>query len=71
AGGRWSTFDITANRDVLTVVMNGQTTVNAVRDGRHATGRIALQHAASVPDASGRPNDRGVIRFRNLEIQVL
>lgn len=71
AGGRWNRFEITAQRDVLTVVLNGQTTVPGVRDGRHASGRIALQHAASVPDASGRPNDRGVIRFRGLEIALL
>lgn len=71
AGGRWNSFDITANGDVLTVIMNGQTTVNALRDSRHSTGRIALQHAASVPGPDGVPNDRGVIRFRNLEIQVL
>lgn len=71
AGGRWNTFDITANRDVLTVVLNGQTTVNALRDSRHSTGRIALQHAASVPGPDGQPNDRGVIRFRGLEIQTL
>jgi hypothetical protein len=71
AGGRWNSFDITANGEVLTVVLNGQTTVPGVRSNRHARGRIALQHAASVPGADGQPNDRGVIRFRNLEIQVL
>jgi hypothetical protein len=71
AGGRWNSFDITANGQVLTVVMNGQTTVAGVRDAWHARGRIALQHAASIPGPDGQANDRGVIRFRNLEIQVL
>ncbi|MBX9700310.1 MAG: DUF1080 domain-containing protein [Acetobacteraceae bacterium] len=71
AGGRWNSFDITARGDTLTVVMNGQTTVNGVRDGKHARGRIALQHGPGVRDASGVPNDRGVIRFRKVEIRIL
>jgi hypothetical protein len=71
AGGRWNTFEITARGDTLTVVLNGQTTVNGVRDGKHARGRIALQHGAGVRDASGVPNDRGVIRFRKVEIRTL
>lgn len=71
AGGRWNSFEITAKGDTLTVVFNGQTTVNGVRDGKHAAGRIALQHGAGIRDAAGVPNDRGVIRFRKVEIRTL
>lgn len=71
AGGRWNTMEITAKGDSFTVVLNGQTTVNGARDGKHARGRIALQHGAGVRDAAGVPNDRGVIRFRKVEIRAL
>ena len=71
AGGRWNTMEITAKGDSFTVVLNGQTTVNGARDAKHARGRIALQHGAGVRDAAGVANDRGVIRFRKLEIQAL
>jgi len=69
AGGRWNTFEITARGDTFTVILNGQTTVNAVRNSRHASGRITLQHAAGITNAAGVPNDRGVIRFRKVEIR--
>ncbi len=69
AGGRWNLYEITAKGDVLTVVLNGQTTVNGVRDARYPTGRIALQHAPGVRDANGVPNDRGVLRIRKVEIR--
>lgn len=68
AGGRWNTMEITAKGDSFTVVLNGQTTVNGARDAKHATGRIALQHGAGIRDAAGVPNDRGVVRFRKVEI---
>ena len=71
AGGRWNSFDITARGDTLTVILNGQTTVNGVRNSRHASGRITLQHAPGIPNAAGVPNDRGVIRFRKVEIRTL
>lgn len=71
AGGRWNTYEVTAKGDTLTVVLNGQKTVDGVRDGKHASGRIALQHAPGIKDASGVPNDRGVIRFRKVELRAL
>lgn len=71
AGGRWNTLDIIAQGDALTVVLNGQKTVDAVRDGKHAAGRIALQHGDGIRDAAGVVNDRGVVRFRKVEIKVL
>ena len=71
AGGRWNTLEITAQRDSFTVVLNGQKTVDGARDARHATGRIALQHGDGIPDAAGVVNDRGVVRFRRVEIRPL
>ena len=71
AGGRWNTFDITARGDAFTVALNGQTTVDGAKDSRHRAGRIALQHGEGVRDASGVPNDRGVVRFRKVEIRTL
>jgi hypothetical protein len=68
-GGKWNVFEITAKGDSLTVVLNGQKTVDGVRNGKHASGRIALQHAAGIKDANGVPNDRGVIRFRKVELR--
>lgn len=71
AGGRWNEFDITARGDTFTVVLNGRTTVDGARDARHRTGRIALQHGVGVRDSQGVPNDRGVVRFRKVEIRSL
>jgi hypothetical protein len=70
AGGRWNLFEITAAGDALTVVLNGQKTVDAVRDARFANGRIALQHGAGVPGPGGAVNDTGVVRFRKVEIMA-
>jgi hypothetical protein len=58
AAGRWNTFEITARGDRLTVLLNGQQTVDAT-DGRHRSGPLALQSAG------------GVIRFRKVEIRAL
>ena len=71
AGGRWNTLDITARGDTLSVVLNGQRTVDGVKDGRFATGRIALQHGLGVPFPGGAVNDRGVVRFRKVELRTL
>jgi hypothetical protein len=71
AGGRWNTFDIIARGDSFTVVLNGLVTVNGARDAKHAGGRIALQHGDGVKDANGVVNDRGVVRFRKVEIRAL
>ncbi|WP_372620396.1 DUF1080 domain-containing protein [Falsiroseomonas sp.] len=71
AGGRWNEYDITARGDRFTVLLNGQKTVDAAQDGRFASGPIALQHGAGLRDAAGVPNDRGVVRFRKVEIRTL
>lgn len=58
AGGRWNTFDITARGSKLTVIMNGQKTVE-VDHQAHTRGPIALQYGA------------GTVRFRNVRIRTL
>jgi hypothetical protein len=58
AGGRWNTFDITAQGTKLIVVMNGMKTVDVDHKG-HARGPIALQYGA------------GTVRFRNVRIRTL
>lgn len=59
AGGRWSLIEIRARGDRLSVVFNGQKTVDAVRDAAHAEGPIALQYGA------------GVVKFRTVEIRTV
>ena len=71
AGNRWNTLDITARGDAFTVLLNGQKTVDGARNARHATGRIALQHAPGVPGPGGAVNDRGAVRFRKVELRTL
>jgi hypothetical protein len=71
AGGRWNEYDITARGDSFTVLLNGQKTVDGARDGKFASGPIALQHGPGLRDAAGVPNDRGVVRFRKVEIRTL
>jgi hypothetical protein len=58
AGGRWNTFDITAQGTKLIVIMNGMKTVDVDHKG-HARGPIALQYGA------------GTVRFRNVRIRPL
>ena len=58
AGGKWNVFEITARGERVTVVLNGQQTVDMVH-GQFASGPIALQWG------------RGVIKFRKLQIQEL
>ena len=58
AGGRWNTYDITANGSRLTLVLNGVTTVD-IEDSKLAEGYIALQWG------------NGMIKFRKLDIQPL
>lgn len=70
AGGRWNVLEITAAGDAFTVVLNGQKTVDAARNARFATGRIALQHGLGVPGPGGAVNDTGVVRFRKVEIRT-
>jgi len=59
AGGKWNTYELTFQGDTMTVVLNGQKTVDGVKDAKFASGPIGLQYAA------------GVIKFRKVEIRPL
>ena len=58
AGGKWNTYEVTANGCDITVVLNGQTTAK-LRNGMFDEGPIALQHGA------------GAIKFRKVEVKPL
>ncbi|MBV8033211.1 MAG: DUF1080 domain-containing protein [Betaproteobacteria bacterium] len=58
AGGKWNTYEITAQGDHLVVVLNGQQTVD-VRDAKLSQGPIGLQHG------------QGTIKWRKVEIKPL
>jgi hypothetical protein len=58
AGGKWNTFEIRAEGNHLTVIMNGTKTVD-VRNDKYARGPIALQYGA------------GVVKFRSVKIRTL
>jgi hypothetical protein len=71
AGGKWNVYEITAKGPAFTVVLNGQKTVDGVQDAKHANGRIALQHGLGNKDDKGVANDKGVVKFRKVEIKPL
>jgi Domain of Unknown Function (DUF1080) len=58
AGGKWNTFEITADGRNVTVQLNGETTAE-LRSGLFTEGPIALQHGA------------GTVRFRKVAIKPL
>ena len=58
AGGKWNTFEITAKGRQITVMLNGQKTVE-LHNGLFAEGPITLQHGA------------GVIKWRKVAIKPL
>jgi hypothetical protein len=59
AGGKWNTYEITAQGPHLTIVLNGQTTAD-VQDSKHLNaGPIALQYGS------------GVVKFRKVQIKPL
>ena len=55
---QWNTYDITANGDQLTVILNGITTAD-VSDSTYSSGPFTLQYGA------------GVIKFRNVRVRQL
>ena len=65
AAGKWNTYEITAKGPEFTVVLNGQKTVDGARDEKLKSGVIALQNAPGVV------KDKGVIKFRKVEIKPL
>ena len=59
AGGKWNTYEITAQGPHLVAVLNGQKTAD-VQDSRHLNaGPIALQYGS------------GVVKFRKVQIKPL
>jgi 3-keto-disaccharide hydrolase len=62
-GGKWNTYEITAQGSHLTVTLNGTRTVDAT-DAKHARGPIALQYGAGA-------NGAGIVKFRKVEIRAL
>jgi hypothetical protein len=58
AGGKWNTFEITAQGGHLVVMLNGTKTVDTQHTG-HARGPIALQYGA------------GTVKFRSVQIKPL
>ena len=59
AGGKWNTYEITAQGSHLVVVLNGQKTAD-VQDSKHnAGGPFALQYGS------------GVVKFRKVQIKPL
>lgn len=58
AANRWNTFEITAKRERLVVVFNGEKTVD-VNNGKWKSGPVALQSAG------------GTIRFRKVMVKAL
>jgi hypothetical protein len=65
AAGKWNTYEITAKGPEFTVVLNGQKTADGARDEKLKSGVIALQNAPGVV------KDKGVIKFRKVEIRPL
>jgi 3-keto-disaccharide hydrolase len=58
AGGKWNTYEITAKGRQITVVLNGQKTVE-LHNGLFVEGPVTLQHGA------------GVMKFRKVAIKPL
>jgi hypothetical protein len=58
AGGKWNTFEITAQGPHLVVVLNGQKTAD-VQDTRLANGPFALQYGS------------GVLKWRKVQVKAL
>ncbi len=65
AGGKWNTYEITAKGDTFTVTLNGQKTVDGAKNAKHANGHVALQYAPGVV------KDKGIVKFRKVEIKKL
>ena len=71
AAGKWNVYEITAKGSTFTVILNGQKTVDGAQDAKFAGGRIALQHGLGLKDANGVASDKGVVKFRKVEIKPL
>ena len=65
AGGKWNTYDVTADGKRLVVVLNGVQTVD-IQDSKFASGPLALQFGNGPKDAPG-----GIIKWRKVQVSVL
>jgi hypothetical protein len=61
AGGKWNTYEITAQGPHFVVVLNGQKTVDA-EDSKHSSGAIALQYGQGVGQIP-QGSDQAAVRF--------
>jgi hypothetical protein len=66
AGGKWNTYEITARGPKLTVVLNGEKTVE-IEHKQFAAGPIALQYGTLPP--KGAPG--GAIKWRKVQVKQL
>jgi hypothetical protein len=64
AGGKWNTYEITAQGSHFTAVLNGVKTAEG-SDDKHKSGHIALQYGAT------KVKDAGIVKFRKVEIKPL
>jgi hypothetical protein len=71
AGGKWNVYEITAKGSTFTVTLNGQKTVDGATNAQFANGRIALQKGLGLKDDKGVASDKGVVKFRKVEIKAL
>jgi Domain of Unknown Function (DUF1080) len=71
AAGKWNVYEITAKGPSFTVTLNGQKTVDGAQDAKFTSGRIALQHGLGLKDANGVESDKGVVKFRKVEIKPM
>jgi hypothetical protein len=65
AGGKWNTYEITAQGPELTVVFNGVVTAYA-RDSKFKEGPISLRYGSGANNTRG-----GTIRWRKVQIKEL
>jgi hypothetical protein len=65
AAGRWNTYDLTVKGDHFVLVMNGVKTADGRDTKRPAAGYVGLQLFPGVV------KDKGVIKFRKVEIRPL
>jgi hypothetical protein len=71
AAGKWNVYEITAKGNTFTVVLNGQKTVDNATADKFPSGRMALQHGLGLKDDKGVASDKGVVKFRKVEIKPL
>ncbi len=59
AGGKWNTYEITAQGPKFTVTLNGTRTVDGAQDSKFPSGHIALQYG------------QGIVKFRKVDIKPM